>query len=387
MSDGPSTTQGDPLEGSLGHIAAIVAVEQRPPHVLTAFTRSAEARIRPSSGIETHIGFFERVHLRTDNRGDATTLLADLLRDKAIATRRGPGYVLREVKFGTWTIPAIVQDREAHPGSPISWTGDQVAQGSFGYSTLEGDSNTLTWADASSDPGGIEMVWMVADRAGGRPVVACNIVDATWESPDGTVTPLDGFLDPYFQEVHIVADAIPLFSRYVDEIGTASISRYVERLTEEVYECTVTRPDFGRAARRLYVIFRLTGRYSEAAGVREIFDRPATALYQIAVSLRNLHEATEAGVGLELSGMAAQVDQLIMAAIAALDPHSETEVVGILQRLREEESTTVESGSAATIAESRTEAMSAVDDYYRRALTTAPGVREYLASLVGPAPP
>jgi hypothetical protein len=394
LSDGPSTTHEDPLEGrlgsgvsemgSLGHIAALVVVEQRPPDVLTALTRSAGARPRPSGAIDMHIDFFERVHLRAYNREAATALLGDLLRDKAVATLRGPGYVLREVRFGTWPVSSRVEDREIRAGSPISWTGDQVARGIVDFLTLEGKPDTVTWADASEDPGWIEMDWTVADPESGKIVAACNIIDATWESPDGTVTPLDGFLDPYFQEVYLDVDTIPLFSRYVDEIGADSVSDYVDRLTGEVYRFTVIRPDYGKAARRMYNIFRLTGRYAEAAHIREIFDEPATALYQVAVSLRNLHEAEKAVVGFELGGMVTQVNQLITSAIAALEPHSETEVVRSLLRLSEAMSTTEARTSSARITKARTEAIGAVDEYYKRALTAAPGIKEYLATLAGP---
>lgn len=383
MSDGPSTTHRDPLEGSLGHIAAIVAVEERPPDVITAFTRSAGARTKRSSE-DTQFAFFERVHLRAEDRRAATNLLGVVLRDKAISTLRGPGYLLRNVKFGTWPITARVEDKENRAGSPISWTGDQVAKGMIDFSTLEGNSKIMTWADASDDPGWIEMTWIVADPGSGKMVDACNILEATWESPDGAVTPLDGFLDPYFQEVYPDGDTIPLFSRFVDEIGADSVSDYVDRLTEEVYEFTVTRPNYGRAARRMYNIFRLTGRYTEAALIREIFDGPTTALYQVAVSLRNLHETKEAAAGFELGGMVTQVDQLIMSAIAALEPRSETEVVDTLLQLREAINTTGRTASALRIAEARTDAMSAVDKYYRRALIAVPGMTEYLASLTDP---
>ena len=45
-------------------------------------------------------------------------------------------------------------------------------------------------------------------------------------------------------------------------------------------------PNYGKAARRMYNVFRLTGRYREAAYLRELFDEPVTALYQVAALLR-----------------------------------------------------------------------------------------------------
>jgi hypothetical protein len=41
-------------------------------------------------------------------------------------------------------------------------------------------------------------------------------------------------------------------------------------------------------AKRLYNIFRLTGRYPEAAFLRELFDEPATMLYQVWSLIRTI---------------------------------------------------------------------------------------------------
>ena len=52
-----------------------------------------------------------------------------------------------------------------------------------------------------------------------------------------------------------------------------------------------TTPNYGKAARRMYNVFRLTGRYTEAAYLRELFDEPVTALYQVAALIRTLDDA------------------------------------------------------------------------------------------------
>jgi hypothetical protein len=59
-------------------------------------------------------------------------------------------------------------------------------------------------------------------------------------------------------------------------------------------------------------------------------------------------------------------------------------VVDTLLQLREAINTTGRTASALRIAEARTDAMSAVDKYYRRALIAVPGMTEYLASLTDP---
>ena len=55
---------------------------------------------------------------------------------------------------------------------------------------------------------------------------ASNMLDVTWEAPDGTITPLDGYLDPYFQEVYLEAESIPIFSK----LAQARLGRRAGRL-------------------------------------------------------------------------------------------------------------------------------------------------------------
>jgi hypothetical protein len=151
-----------------------------------------------------------------------------------------------------------------------------------GRAHLGGGGERSRLVQAGLDPGGPGAHGLVN---------ASNVLDPTWEAPDGRIVPLDGFLDPYFQEVYLDTGSLPVFSRLVKEMGADAVAEYVERLTGEVYRYTVEQPNYGKAARRLYNIFRITGRYEEAAYVRELFDEPVTALYQVAGLLRALDEA------------------------------------------------------------------------------------------------
>ena len=85
----------------------------------------------------------------------------------------------------------------------------------------------------------------------------------------------------------------------------------------------------------MYNVFRLTGRYAEAAYLRELFDEPATALYQVAALIRTLDDAASSGDEFDTEMMVAQADSLIMSAIQALDGPQEAEMVGHLLRLRD----------------------------------------------------
>jgi hypothetical protein len=363
-------------------IAAIVGFEDRPPEVLTALALSGSAAQNRIHRFPADVDFFERVHLRTGTRQEACALLAELIRDKALATMRGEGYRLQEVKFGNWPEDATVDGEPVTHGTPISWRPEWVRDGAVTYLRPNGDEVRLRWEDVADDPGWCKLDWILADTGAHGLVNASNVLDPTWESPDGEIVALDGFLDPYFQEVYLDTGSLPVFSRLVKEMGADAVAEFVERLTGEVYKYTVEQPNYGKAARRLYNIFRITGRYEEAAYVRELFDEPVTALYQLAGLLRAVDEAADTDGVFEADAMVAQVDQLIMSAIVALDGPEEADMVRRLLGLRDALSGRVaDDARAHGIAEMRRDAMASVNDYFERVLTGVPSIREYLDSV------
>ena len=138
------------------------------------------------------------------------------------------------------------------------------------------------------------------------------MLDATWEAPDGTITPLDDYLDTYFQEVYLEADSLPLFAKLARHVLPDAVDDYAEQLERQIYEYTVEKPNYGKAAKRMYNLFRLTGRYEEAAYLRELFDEKATALYQVAALIRSLDEASGAGSEISPDTLRSQTDALIV---------------------------------------------------------------------------
>lgn len=368
--------------GRFRHLGNIVGLEDRPPQVLTALALSGSAAQNRVHRFPGDCDFFERVHIRAETRDAACSLLGEVIRDKALSALSGPGYRLQEVKFGSWPADAVIGGGTMVAGSPISWGPRQLESGRIEYRTSDGHPATLTWVQAAADPGWCKLDWVVADPGRGGVANASNMLDATWEAPDGTITPLDGFLDPYFQEVYLEIDSIPLFSRLVKDLGADSVAEYVERLTGEVYKYTVESPNYGKAARRMYNIFRLTGRYAEAAYIRELFDEPVTALYQVAALLRTLHEAAEGDDTFETETLVAQLDQLIMSAVAGLEGQSEVEMVGRLLRLRDAIGRRTEASElSGEVAAARSQAMSAVDAYFEEALTRVPEIADYLDAV------
>jgi hypothetical protein len=290
------------------------------------------------------------------------------------------------VKFGSWPVAATVGGHPIGAGSPVSWTAADVERGEVAYVAADGEPASLSWADASRQPGWCKLDWVIADPERGGLANASNSLDVTWEAPDGSVTPLDGFLDPYFQEVYLESDSIPLFSRLVKQMGADSVAEYVEILEHEVHKYTVDEPNHGKAARRLYNIFRLTGHYAEAAYIRELFDEPVGALYQLAALLRTVDDAADSPESFQADALVREVDTLIMSAIGALDGPTEAEMVARLLRVRDAVASSAAEASYETELEAaRTDAMRAVDEFFKRALRAVPTIAAYLDEVAATA--
>ena len=199
--------------------------------------------------------------------------------------------------------------------------------------------------------------------------------------------PLDGFLDPYYQEVYLETESIPLFSKLVKELSADSVDDYVDTLEHEVWKYTVKEPNFGKAARRMYNVFRMNGKYREAAYVRELFDEPVTALYQVSALIRTLDDAASSGDVFATDTMVSQVDGLIMSAIQALDGPQEAQMVGHLLSLRNSlQAHETHAGRTDEMTGIQDAALGAVNDYFERALRSVPEIDAYLVDIAKRAP-
>jgi hypothetical protein len=247
--------------------------------------------------------------------------------------------------------------------------------------TATGETRTVTWEEAAQNPGWCKLDWVVADPSRGQLANASNVLDPTWEGPDGKIVPLDGFLDPYFQEVYLDTEARPLFDRMVNEMSADVVDEYVGQLEHEVWKYSVRDPNWGKVARRLYNVFRLTGRYAEAAYIRELFDEPTTALYQVAALVRTLEEASEGVTPFDREVMVDQTDKLIMSAIQALEGPEEAEVVSRLLLLRDQVAGRAPLDTEAAAERLIEGAMNAVNEYFHRRLVELPEIAAYLDKI------
>jgi hypothetical protein len=363
-------------------IGKVVGLADRPPEVRTALALSGSAAQSKIQAYPGDCDYFQRVHIVAPTREAACGILADLIREKALQTRAGPTYRLTEVKFGSF--PAGMERRGAsvRAGSPMSWTADEIAAGRMAV-VRDGRPATVTWPDAAADPGWCKLDWIVSDPARGALAYASNVLDVTWEAPDGAIVALDGFIDPYFQEVYLESGSLPLFRRLVEELSSDAVDDYVDQLEGEIRKYLTVHPNYGKVARRLYNVFRLTGRYAEAAYVRELFDEPTTVLYQVATLIQALDEADTADATFDPEVLVRQADTLIMAAVAALEGRSEVEMVRQLLDVRE--ALAARRGSperSARADEVTSEALDAMNGYFEQRLRAVPGIAAYLDALV-----
>ncbi len=369
-------------------MAPIVGFENR-EGVRTALALSGSAAQSRIHAYPADADFFERVHISAPTREEACRILGELIHEKAMATMMAPTHRLWEVKLGTWDTEVTKDGKSAHKGSPITWTPAEVQASEMNVVAADGSTRTVTWSEAAQNPGWCKLDWVVADPIRGQLANASNVLDPTWEAPDGSVHSLDGFLDPYFQEVYLDTDARPLFDRIVNEMSADVVDEYVGQLEHEVWKYSVKEANWGKVARRLYNVFRLTRRYPEAAYIRELFDEPTTALYQLAALIRTLEEASSAG-SFDSDVLVSQADQLIMSAINALEGPEEAQIVTQLLRLRDElsgrRSHDAHTDDRDHVEDLRLATLGQVNEYFHHRLTALPEIATYLDDIAARAP-
>jgi len=267
-------------------------------------------------------------------------------------------------------------------GSPVSWLPGDIQAGQIETSLPDGSPASVRWDDVANDPGWCKLDWVIADPVHGQLSNASNMLDVTWEAPNGEITPLDGYLDPYFQEVYLDAGSIPIFSKLSKHVSADALDDYVKQLEHEVNKYLTKDVNYGKVAKRLYNIFRLTGRYEDAAFLRDLFDEPTTMLYQVWSLIRTIDDACEPGSGITVDQLLAQADQLILSVIHVLEGDQEAEIVRLLLRLRDalsrQEGGQALSGPAEA---ARAEVINLVNNFFYEKLTAVPTIKAYMDGI------
>ena len=363
-------------------IGKIVEFEDVPGKVETALALSGSSA---QSKIQSYPGdcdYFERVNIISPTREEACKILAELMRKKALDYFQGPTYQLIEVKFGQHPKDIVISGREIKAGSPISWHPDQIKAGKIDGFTKEGEQIAVTWDEVRNNPGWCKLDWVVADPIRKQLANASNMLDVTWEDSNGEITPLDGFLDPYFQEVYLEATSVPIFSKLAQHVSANALEDYVSALEREVYKYLTKDVNYGKVAKRMYNIFRLTGRYEEAAFLRELFDEPATILYQIWSLIRTIDDAYIPGSSITHKQMVDATDKLIFEVIKSLEGDAETEIVKHLLNLRDALSQPEARDTLTAEAEAaRAMVINIVNNFFYERLVSLPTIKDYMDTV------
>jgi hypothetical protein len=365
-------------------IGKIVEIPDRPGVVETALALSGSAA---QSKIQTYPGdcdYFERVNIKAASREEACRILSDVMREKAIQTMKGPTFQLIEVKFGSYPFETVKGEVTNKSGAPIAWNAGEVRIGQFDAFKPDGTAVVIRWEDVAAQPGWCKLDWVIADPVRSRLANASNMLDVTWETPDGSIIPLDGYLDPYFQEVYLEAESIPIFSKIAQHVSADALDDYVTQLEKEVNKYLTKDINYGKVAKRMYNIFRLTGRYEEAGFLRELFDEPATLLYQVWSLIRTIDDAYLPGTSITYDQMVASADSLIMEVIRVLEGVEEAEIVSHLLKLRDalsrpeaRDTLTIEAEAA------RAKVINVVNNFFYDRLTARPVIKEYMDEFTG----
>jgi hypothetical protein len=359
-----------------------VEFTDQPGVVETALALSGSAAQSKIQSFPGDCDYFERVNIIADTRKEACHILAELIREKALSTVKGPTYQLIEVRFGSYPQDVVKDGRPVSAGSSISWAVDEIRAGQIDAFAPDGSPATIRWDDVALDPGWCKLDWVVADPVRGQLSNASNMLDVTWEAPDGAITPLDGYLDPYFQEVYLEAESIPVFSKLAKHVSSDALDHYVSQLEKEVNKYLTKDINYGKAAKRMYNIFRFTGRYEEAAFVRELFDEPTTMLYQVWSLIRTIDDMVGEVSDIPQETVLAQADRLIISVIEALEGAEETEIVRRLLRLRDSlVSGDDTQGWDAQVEAARAEVINVVNNFFYERLTALPTIRAYIDSF------
>lgn len=347
-------------------IGAIVELTGDPETTEGALALSGSAAQSKIQSFPGDADFFQRFNIKAATREAACAILATSLRDKALAFARGATYQFLEAKLGS-----------APTGGPLTWTLADIEAGVL--HTPDGD---VRWADAALDPGWVKVDWVVTDPERGKLSNASNVIDVTWEAPDGAITALDGYLDTYFQEVYLDAEEVPTFTKVVAHVSDDALDSYVEQLEKEVRKYLTKHLNYGKAAKRMYNVFRLSGRHYDAAFVRGLFDEPATILYQVWSLIVTLDNATQPGSAIPIDDVRRQADALVLDVVKALDGPAEEEIVGAIQELaRTLESQEPGEARTAAVEGAQARVINLVNTFFHDKLVALPTIEEYIQTM------
>jgi nucleoside diphosphate kinase len=190
-------------------------------------------------------------------------------------------------------------------------------------------------------------------------------------------------LDGYFQEVYLDLASQPIFNKLVKQVSSDVLDNYVTSLQGEVKKyVSGSRPNYGKAAKRMYNVFRLTGEYESAALLRELFDEPAAILYQVHSLTGTVQNAMESNDAFDHEQLLDQIESLIMMVIRVLEGEKEVEIVRYMLRLHRFINQQQPDGAINDhILAAQAEILNLVNNFFYAKMTALPSIKRYIDTL------
>ena len=335
---------------------------------------AAQSRIQP---FPSDCDYFERVHVEAPTREAAAALLAEAILATVAGVFTDTRLRFNDLKLGVNPEEARHGDDVVRPGSPLAWTLPDLDARRVALERADGTTLSIDLHRAAHDPGFTKLEWSLTDEEHGRVLTVSKVLDVTWGTPDGRIVALDGLLDAFYQEVYLDPDTRAHVEELLGALPPDGLRDYVDRLEDEVRKHIAPgHEQYGKAAKRLYNIFRITGRPSAAAHVRGVFDDPPARLHQVAAqldALRPLLGTARIGPGALHQALAGMEESLRLG-------YDRPGLDGLIADLHALE--TADPETAAAICERIEAATTAcVSDHIERELRTDPEVAAYLDAL------
>ena len=342
---------------------------------------SAQGRIQLFPG---DTDFFERVHIHAPDEATAHATLREAIHRTALRAFAEPDIVLVECNLGAYDEAVDERGRKKQPGDAIEWApADVVAKEITVTALADGTPRTYHWDEVPLAGGWFYFGWVAADRASGRIVFTSNMIDATWEDPDGVIHSIDGAVDQLAQEIYLEPEALALVERLHGITPSSAREEYLQAMRQQVHHYTVEEPNYGKAAKRLYNLFRVADELEAAAYVRELFDEPQAVLYQVPTLLYAADVALDPESGIDRSTVLMQIEVVAGAIADATDGVQERELLAQLDRLRDE--ALAEGGRdgdwATVLEEVRERCAAIVSEFFREQLLAHDRVRMFLDEI------
>ncbi len=353
------------------------------PNVESAIAIAGSAAQGKAQVFPGDYDFFERVNIKAETLDAARATLRAIVRETALRADPEPDIVLVEVNFGVYPQPVIERGMPRAAGDPITWTPADVAHGWIGVSDAEGHPLVIKWDDVAGGPGWTYIGWIVVEPgATGRIALASNMMEVTWETPTGDLIALDGTIDPCLQEVYLEQDALPLFRKIVARVNPDATRAYVHAMRTQAHHYVHAEPNFCKASKRLYNLFRMTDELAAAAYVRELFDEPAARMYQVPGLLEAADVALHATTKIQRVVVVRQLDHVIRTVVIA---GGATAADLVMELIRLRDIVLGQSASETTwtegLRESRRRCSDMVSEYFRVRLLGLPRIVELVDQL------